>query len=233
MPFSINFMRPDTHSTYQFRLRFFTPFTSAAFELKTLVDNAKTAPEGENTWFRLEVTDKEGNTVVDENGNMLWKVTDADGNDQTHPVSFPAFLTDGRKIECQQFTIKLPSGWESTGNVNLIVKNQKKNLQIMGSFFKKSDEDYKTAQERATELIEKFGMETETYKTTVSSSLTQVGGRDAVKVIIDTTGETPSYSEVYYVELETGTISFWCSCGNYEDKGFDFKAILDTVEYRI
>ena len=179
------------------------------------------------------VTDKEGNTVVDDNGNMLWKVTDADGNDQTHPVSFPAFLTDGKKIECQQFTIKLPSGWESTGNVNLIVKNQKKNLQIMGSFFGKSDEDYKTPQERATELIEKFAVETEKYTTTVTSSTTQVGGRDAVKVVIDTTGETPSYSEVYYVEIGTGTISFWCSCGNYEEKGFDFKGILDTVEYRI
>lgn len=37
---------------------------AATFDLKSLIDNAKSAPEGRNSWFRLEVTDKNGHRAI-------------------------------------------------------------------------------------------------------------------------------------------------------------------------
>ena len=76
---------------------------------KKVDENTLLYEEGGKIYYRKEagdeayelVTDQNGVTVVDENGNMLWKVTNADGEDQTHPVSFPAYLQDGKTISCQ------------------------------------------------------------------------------------------------------------------------------------
>lgn len=38
--------------------------SGASFDLKSLIENSKAAPEGEAVWFRLEVTDKEGNKAL-------------------------------------------------------------------------------------------------------------------------------------------------------------------------
>ena len=38
--------------------------SGASFDLKSLAENAKSAPEGQDVWFRLEVTDKEGNKAL-------------------------------------------------------------------------------------------------------------------------------------------------------------------------
>lgn len=178
------------------------------------------------------VTDKDGVTVVDENGNMLWKVTDADGNDQTHPVSFPAFINDGKTVSCQQFTISCPKGWESKGNLNFILKNADEGLTISYSFLGADEEIYATVDENISKLEDAFKTQIDDGTAILTRSQTQVAGRDATKLIVETTGENPSYMEVYYVEIASGTMNFACS-GDYEDKGYDYKAILDTIEYRV
>lgn len=38
--------------------------SGASFDLKSLAENAKSTPEGQDVWFRLEVTDKEGNKAL-------------------------------------------------------------------------------------------------------------------------------------------------------------------------
>ncbi len=176
------------------------------------------------------VTDSNGVTVVDEQGNLLWKVTDAEGQDQTHPVSFPAYLEDGKEISCQQFTIKLPRGWENIGNYKIMLKNPKEGLQIDYSFLEPDDENGKVTVDSEMENLEKlFGQTGE-----ITRSKTQVGGRDAEKIAIDISGETPAYMEVYCVELGSGLMCFNCTNDDYAEKGeFDFKAVLDTIEYRI
>ncbi len=178
------------------------------------------------------VTDANGVTVVDEQGNMLWKVTDANGEDQTHPVSFPAFLNDGKTVSCQQFTIKCPKGWESTGNLNFILKNAEEKLYINYSFIGTEEEIYATVDEQIVKLEEAFKTQIEEGTAILTRSTSQVAGRDATKFVIETLGENPSYQEVYYVDIGSGIMHFYCSCDS-EDKGFDFKAILDTIEYRV
>ncbi len=180
------------------------------------------------------VTDSNGVTVVDENGNLLWKVTDSNGNDRTHPVSYPVFLVeDGNYMSCQQFTIKLPKGWESLGNVNFRIKDFDKNRSIEYSYLGKEDNSYVSVDESVANIEESFKPMVEEGTAKITKSTTQVAGRDALKVVIEVTNNgADSYMESYYLENRNGTMCFNCFC-NYEDRGFDFKAILDTIEYRV
>ena len=185
----------------------------------------------QDDYFEL-ATDADGVTVVDEYGNLLWKVTDANGNDQTHPVSYPLFLVEGNKMACQQFTITCPKGWESTGSINFRMKNEKENKSIEYSFYETTEKDYKTPDEMIAFLEEQFKPMVEEGTAKLTRTETRVAGRDATKLTIEVNnkGES-SYMEIYYVENKNGHMCFTCFC-DYEDKGFNFKAILDTIEYR-
>lgn len=178
------------------------------------------------------VTDKEGVTVVDENGNLLWKVTDSSGKDQTHPVSYPLFLIEGEKMSCQQFTITCPKGWESTGNINFMMKNVKENKMIEYSYLEKTDKNYSPFEEEWAKFEESFKPMVEEGTAKLTRSNTQIAGRDAIKVIMEINNDgATSYLEIYNIEDKGGRMTFRCSC-DYTEKGYDFKAILDTIEYR-
>ncbi len=204
-------------------------------------DNSLIYKEKGKIYYRLSekddayelVTDSKGVTVVDEQGNLLWKVTDSEGQDQTHPVSFPAFLEDGKEVACQQFTIKMPRGWENIGNFKIMLKNVKEGLQIDYSFFENTDGKKETVADRIESMKKLYQPSVDAGEATVKQEQTQVGGRDATKVILDFATESPSYAELYYVELSSGVMVFMCTAP-YEVKGeFNFKSVLDTIEYRI
>ena len=66
----------------------------------------------------------------------------------------------------------------------------------------------------------------------LTRSNTQIAGRDAIKVVIEINNDgATSYLEIYNIEDKGGRMTFRCSC-DYTEKGYDFKAILDTIEYR-
>lgn len=179
------------------------------------------------------VTDSKGVTVVDEQGNLLWKITDSEGQDQTHPVSFPSYIEDGKEISCQQFTIKMPKGWENIGNFKIMLKNVKKDLQIDYSFFENSEEGNETVAGRVEAVNNIFQPSVDAGEAVINQEQTQIGGRDATKITIEIKTDEPNYSEVYFVQAPTGVMSFYCTAP-YEEKGeFNFKAVLDTIEYRI
>ena len=178
------------------------------------------------------VTDENGVTVVDKDGNMIQKVTDADGKEATRPVSFPTFINEGNTIACQQFVITLPDGWASSGNVNLMFRNETEGKQINYSFVEKGVKNYKTTAENIAFLKESLKSMTEDGTAVIEEGTAQVAGRDAVKLTVETKDANPSYMEVYYVETEKGTMTFTCIC-KPADKGFDFNAILNTIQYRI
>ena len=178
------------------------------------------------------ITDSNGVTVIDESGNLIQKVTDAQGNEVTQPVTFPSFINEGSRVACQQFTITCPSGWESSGNLNFRLRNSAENKQIEYSFRDKADEKYKTADEEYATLEKTFKSMIDDGSAILTKSATTVAGKNAVKIVLEFTGENPSYMETYCVEDGNGMMCFNCFC-NYEDKDFDFKAILDTIEYRV
>ena len=190
-------------------------------------------PEAGEAAYEL-ATDANGVTRVDEEGNLLWKVTDADGNDQTHPVSYPSYLIDGKTVSCQQFTIKMPKGWSNIGYDSIMLRDKKGEIKIDYSFAGADAEGVvPTAEDRIDQLNELFAPNIADGTATVEASDVQVAGRDAKKVVMVTHGKADAYLEVYFVSVSTGVMTFTCAC-NFEDGGkYDFKAILDTVEYRI
>lgn len=198
--------------------------------------------EGGKIYYRPEqgeaayelATDANGVTRVDEDGNLLWKVTNADGEDQTHAVSFPAILDDGKSVSCQQFSIKLPRGWEKMNSETaFMIRNEKDSAQIDYSFFDNAENENNTAEGRVKMLEEMFKPSVDDGKATIEVSDTQVSGRDAKKIVLKTSGKKDAYLEVYFVDTAKGVMSFSCACP-FEDGGkYDFKAVLDTIEYRI
>ena len=198
--------------------------------------------EGGKIYYRPEIgeaayelaTDANGVTRVDEEGNLLWKVTDAEGNDRTHPVSYPSYLIDGKTVSCQQFTIKMPKGWSNIGHNSIMLRDKKGTIKIDYTFFTpKEDGTIPTAQGQVEELEKLLAPSFEDGTAKMETSDVQVAGRDAKKVVLITTGKADTYLEVYYIDVPTGVMAFFCAC-DFEDGGkYDFKAILDTIEYRI
>ncbi len=182
------------------------------------------------------VTDGKGETVVDAQGNLIWKVTDANGEDHTMPVSYPSYLNEGGKISCQEFSMKLPGGYENIGGDCIMLRNTKKGTQIDYNLFEPAGEDDENNSAKARAEIVKNVFVNETSKNLgkVTIEDVQIGGRDAVRVAIDMNNtEKKSYMEAYYIDSVNGVMAFSCSC-QYEDKGkIDFKSILDVIEYRV
>ncbi len=65
------------------------------------------------------VTDEAGNTVVNDEGDLLVYVTDANGevmtdangDPQTNSIDFPKVITDGKTLETADFKLTVPDGW--------------------------------------------------------------------------------------------------------------------------
>ena len=176
-------------------------------------------------------TDANGVTLVDEQGNLLLNIVDDEGVQHTHPVSFPEFVKEGKKISCQQFTITVPRGWENIGNTKIMLRNSKEGLQMDYSFF---DADEGNNEEKVVSDLENFLKFTvESGEATVSKEDINIAGRDGTKLIFDYHGDEPAYSEFIIVPVSTGVLMFTCVTP-YEEKGdFEFKSILDTLEYRV
>lgn len=205
-------------------------------------ENKLVYEEGGKIYYRKDVgedayelaTDKNGVTLVDEQGNLLWKVTNAQGEEQTHPVSFPAYIDDGDSVSCQQFSMTLPRGWSNTGKTMIMLRSKDGEKKIDYSFFEPNEDGSLPTGASKTEELEKlFASAIADGTAKITSSSVQVGGRDATKVVLVTEGKKTAYLEVYYVDTNLGLMAFSCACP-FEDGGdFDFKAILDTIEYRI
>ena len=88
------------------------------------------------------VTDEEGNTVLNENGEIEIYVTDEDGKKvtdengeiKTGAVPFPAQITDGVFHETKYFKMVYPNGW-TVGNSGIATSKKYKGLdaQVMYS----------------------------------------------------------------------------------------------------
>ena len=198
--------------------------------------------EGGKIYYRPEIgeaayelaTDANGVTRVDEEGNLLWKVTDANGVDQTHPVSYPSYLIDGKTVSCQQFTITMPRGWKNIGYDSIMLRDKKDEIKIDYTFVGADEEGVvPTAETRLEELNTIFASKVEDGSAKIEASDVQVAGRDAKKVMLTTSGKTDAYLEVYFIDVPSGVMTFTCACDFEKISEYDFKAILDTIEYRI
>lgn len=121
------------------------------------------------------VTDAEGNTVLDDNGDLLIYVTDengkyvedANGEPQTNAVTFPDQILGTNKIETAQYVMTYPEGWtiSETGKayygdnqktyVKVIDLGELEGLETLDSVFAEKKE----AASQISESIEKGAKE--------------------------------------------------------------------------
>lgn len=80
--------------------------------------------EGKNGQEYVAMTDEEGNTVLNESGEIVVYVTDdrgkyvkdANGEPQTNTVTFPNVAVGKDKIETADYVLTIPEGWISDSN---------------------------------------------------------------------------------------------------------------------
>lgn len=77
--------------------------------------------KGKNGEEYIAMTDDEGNTVLNDAGEIVVYVTDengkyvedANGERQTNAVTFPSLISDGKKVETADFILQVPEGWKA------------------------------------------------------------------------------------------------------------------------
>lgn len=77
--------------------------------------------QGKNGQEYVAMTDEEGNTVLNQSGEIVVYVTDdrgkyvtdANGERQTNAVTFPNMISDGKKLETVDFILQVPEGWKA------------------------------------------------------------------------------------------------------------------------
>lgn len=197
--------------------------------------------EGGKIYYREEIgdiarelaTDSNGVTLVDEEGNLLWKITDEDGSEHTHAVSFPGYLEDGKKVSCQQFSMTMPKGWKNIGHGVIMLRDKTDSIKIDYTFFGEEDGKILSAEERLEGFKNLFAPNLEDGTAKMEVSDVQVAGRDAKKAKLTTTGDKEVYLEIYLIDIPVGVMAFTCTTDFEDGREYDFKPILDTIEYRI
>ena len=92
------------------------------------------------------VTDEEGNTVLNENGEIEIYVTDEDGKKvtdengeiKTGAVPFPNQITDGVFHETKYFKMVYPNGW-TVGNSGIATSKEIQGARRAGYVFRRGD----------------------------------------------------------------------------------------------
>lgn len=83
---------------------------------------------GDNGIEYEAVTDEEGNTVVNEDGEILVYVTDGDGDyiedangePQTNVIDFPSVIAGDGIVETPYYTLTVPEGWTAEDDGRLV-----------------------------------------------------------------------------------------------------------------
>lgn len=128
------------------------------------------------------MTDKDGVTVCDENGNLVEILTDSSGKPipleavdgvepsegeyQTHPVTFPNLIKDGQKVEDAFCEVTVPDGWSCKGTSALVFTHDATGAQVdvstdvgmnASELLESTQEDCKKLGVTCTEGVDKLG----------------------------------------------------------------------------
>ena len=187
----------------------------------------------------LLYTDKNGNTVVNEDNQIIAVVTDsegeiltyADGEQQTHYVQISGSYVGDGYIQDSNYKLVIPEGWRGSENHRIIKKNTDDNCYIQflkNKTFEKDeniDEHFASLDAQNDELIK--GFEKEGYTLTVNKESTTIGTYNSQHYtykIVDGNGEVVHYAENYYftVAKTLYSVNYACENGEGYDESFDF-----------
>lgn len=195
-------------------------------------------------------TDKDGNTIVNDDNQIAVLVTDADGKiikyengeDQTRWVEIKsAFAVDGYLIG-ENYKLAVPEGWSAEESRNRIVKDntenqcyitflkakELKNSETLGEYL----EEIEAQNEQLLLMLEENGYTLTTDKSNVVISDKGLKGILYVYKIVDADGKVIHYAEDVYFTAGTAVYNVTYMCGNGVgyDEPFDFVSYMkDSV----
>ncbi|MBR5245847.1 MAG: hypothetical protein IKV25_00575 [Clostridia bacterium] len=191
----------------------------------------------------LLYTDENGNTVINDENQIVVVVTDEDGEiityengeEQTRFVQISgSFIGDGY-IQGKNFKINTPKGWEGTQISRIIKKNTDNKCYITFVELRELGE-----KESITTHIEELdatneqlreGFEQQGYIFTVEKKLTAIstyGARHYIYRIVDGEGKTVHYAENIFFEAEKiiYSVDYVCMDGEGYDETFNFASFV-------
>ena len=176
------------------------------------------------------LTDDNGVTVVDGDGNMIWQFTDANGENATQAVSFPDIIIDGKKVECQQFSLTMPKGWTQKVESAMMIEDSELGVQIDYTYMESTESKVYTVQD----VIDNYKKMGEMFDKSLEASVTvddaEIAGKQAKMVVLK---HNEGFIRAYIIEEGGNVMSFLCGGTNFANaEKYDFEKILNTIEFR-
>ncbi len=189
----------------------------------------------------LLYTDKDGNTVVNEDNQIIAVVTDSDGEiityengeEQTHFVQISGSWVGDGFIQEKDYKLVIPEGWEGTENHRIVKKDTENKCYI--KFTKNKTLDKNETLETYLEIIDQQneqlveGFKKEGYTLTVDKATTSIT-KNGLKSewyaykIVDGNGNVVHYAENFYfiVAKTIYSVNYACEDGVGYDESFNF-----------
>ena len=188
------------------------------------------------------MTDANGVTVVDSDGNLVEVVTDSDSKKpiaaatengaavsghsdeyQTHAVTFPGIVENGDRIEDQDVVLTMPDGWEQIGGNNLILRHKKTDARIM--IYADLTGTLTGALEDMDDALARMSLDNDITKTE-----TTIDGVTAYRTQYDL-NETTQIT--YLLQTEPGKVCrINCTVPTDKLADVDLDAVLQTVHFK-
>ncbi|MBQ7653850.1 MAG: hypothetical protein IJS17_02125 [Clostridia bacterium] len=105
-------------------------FSSCGGKIETVTDNngrQYTVKRDKNGFAQ---TDDKGDLIVyetDDNGKIK---QNSDGEDVTSVMDFPGYISDGKSVECESFSIEIPEGWALQNGHTIRLFNEEYQAEI-------------------------------------------------------------------------------------------------------
>ncbi len=197
--------------------------------------------------IHILATDKEGNTMQNEDGNIIEVVTDAkgkevtddNGNQVTQAVTYPDILEANGFVEDQYVKIKPEEGWTQTGSLMITMNYEKYGAQYVLDVSENKDE--KEITDGYKQMADQMKKVPAYKEASFKSEKVKLGGIEMTKITIEysidkkyVSEEDPESQILYmYVHSKDGkTYNFQGSIlPEYKDK-VDFDKIIASVIYK-
>lgn len=193
----------------------------------------------------VPATDKEGNTIINDDFNIAFYVTDANnklvtdenGEPQTNWLQINDTLSGEDVIVAEDYRFNIPEGWSSNGwkmekdktegkcyiqRVLISEITDEINFQTYSEVMEKQNNE-------AKELLEKEGCKVQIEKGETTITLKQIPCVNYLFKVVDKDGKLVHYSENYFYIEDNNiyVIEYTCLDGVGYDEEFDFWAYLN------
>ncbi len=192
-------------------------------------------------------TDENGETMQDEDGNIMEIVTNAKGEEETdengkgvsQPVTYPDLLEVDGYAETKWLKVKVASGWEQSGRLNIQLKHKKTESFLNLSVVEGKQQDDVITQ--INTMIDTFKKVDEYEKVDSTNEKVKIGGIEMTKIRTVLTvskdavaeGENPTQVICYYIHEKDGnTYRFEYVTIPEAEKSVNFEEVLATVKYK-